>query len=113
MTTVVNIRKDKSSVYIGRPPRGSGIPDPPLRGCFGNPFVMGSEADREKVVLRYEVYFLERIEADEAFRKAVLELRGKALGCFCKPKLCHGDVIANWLNHQEKLEGASRGHSSS
>ena len=73
---------------------------------------MGSEKDREKVVRRYEVYFLERIEKDEAFREAVLELRGKSLGCFCKPKLCHGDVIANWLNYQEKLEGAARGLSS-
>lgn len=107
-TTVVNIRSQEADVYIGRPPRGHGIPDPPERGCFGNPFVMRTEADREKVVRHFELYFRKRIETDEAFREAVLELRGKSLGCFCKPKLCHGDVIANWLNHhQDKPEGTS------
>jgi hypothetical protein len=28
----------------------------------------------------------------------VHELAGKRLGCFCKPALCHGDVLADYLN---------------
>lgn len=100
-TRVVNIRKERADVYIGRPPRGHGIPDPPARGCFGNPFAMETEADREESVRRYALYFLQRVETDEAFREAVLALRGKALGCFCKPKRCHGDIIAEWLDRYE------------
>ncbi|MGD9564460.1 MAG: DUF4326 domain-containing protein [Pyrinomonadaceae bacterium] len=26
------------------------------------------------------------------------ELRGKVLGCWCSPKVCHGDVLARLLN---------------
>ena len=104
-TRVVNLRKERADVYIGRPPRGHGIPDPPARGCFGNPFPMENEADREQVLRRYALYFLERVETDEAFRKAVLALRGKSLGCFCKPKPCHGDIIAEWLDRHEIARG--------
>ena len=41
---------------------------------------------------------LDRIENDAEFRTAAEELRGKILGCHCKPKPCHGDVIAAWCN---------------
>lgn len=107
-TTVVNIRHQREDVYIGRPRKANGIPDPPARGCFGNPFVMKTEAERGEVVRRFELYFLNRIETDEAFREAVLRLRGKKLGCFCSPKPCHGDVIVKWLESHE--EGGSRAH---
>jgi Domain of unknown function (DUF4326) len=30
--------------------------------------------------------------------RARTELKGKVLGCCCKPKLCHGDVLAEWAN---------------
>ena len=26
------------------------------------------------------------------------ELKGKTLGCFCKPKSCHGDVLVELAN---------------
>jgi hypothetical protein len=28
-------------------------------------------------------------------------LRGKTLGCFCKPHPCHGDIIAAYLDSLE------------
>jgi hypothetical protein len=31
---------------------------------------------------------------------ALLELKGKRLGCLCKPKMCRGDVIAEWLDRE-------------
>jgi len=85
-TQVVNIRKEKADVYIGR---GS---------SFGNPFVIGKDSDREQVIGKYQVYFYSRLSSDEAFKQQVLALRGKTLGCFCKPKACHGDVIVEYLN---------------
>ncbi len=31
-------------------------------------------------------------------KEDVLALKGKTLGCHCKPAACHGDVIAEYLN---------------
>ena len=32
------------------------------------------------------------------------ELRGKVLGCFCKPHPCHGDVLVELLGQREEIE---------
>lgn len=92
-TTVVNIRRESCDQYIGRAGHGED-------GYFGNPFRLDSEDDRRECVLRYARWFRLRVERDAAFRRRVLALRGKRLGCFCKPRLCHGDVIARWVDAQ-------------
>lgn len=33
--------------------------------------------------------------------KRVHELAGKKLGCFCSPDICHGDVLADFLNRYD------------
>ena len=93
-TLVVNIYKEPFDVYIGRAGRGHD-------GYFGNPFRLNSEAERRDVIEKYRTYFLERIERDPEFKERILALRGKRLGCFCKPKACHGDVIAEWLDKRQ------------
>jgi len=93
-TIVVNIYKERFDVYIGRGGRGED-------GYFGNPFRMENGTTREDAIQKFQKYFSERIEKDSEFRRRVLELKGKKLGCFCKPKACHGDVIAEWLNKME------------
>lgn len=95
-TTVVNFRKEKCDVKICRKPDNS-IPDPPELGCFGNPY-SEKKYGRERCIALFEEYFLKRVEEDKAFREAVLSLKGKRLGCFCKPLACHGDVIKQWLD---------------
>jgi len=30
------------------------------------------------------------------------ELKGKTLGCWCKPKTCHGDVLVELVNNLDK-----------
>lgn len=57
---------------------------------------------REDAVERFQAYFADRIEKDSEFKRRVLALKGKRLGCFCKPNACHGDVIADWLNKMEQ-----------
>ena len=76
-TKVVHCRK-KHDVYIGRPSK------------WGNPFFIGKDGSRQEVIDKYEKYILSRPDllAD------LHELRGKTLGCWCKPKLCHGDILA-------------------
>ena len=64
---------------------------------FGNPFLIGRDGDREQVLAKYKEYFYRRL-TDPVFRSKVLELKGKVLGCWCKPLACHGDIIAEYLN---------------
>lgn len=88
-TTVVNLRSEPFDVYIGRAGKGQD-------GYFGNPYDVrkyGADA-----LPKFIGYFLGRVEADAEFRRRVVALHGKRLGCFCKPRDCHGDVIAEWVN---------------
>lgn len=88
-TTLLNIkgnRKNEDYTFIGRP------------SVFGNPFTIGKDGSREEVVSKYREYFLKRVSSDPEFKRAVEFLRGKTLGCFCFPELCHGDVIIEWLD---------------
>ena len=96
-TVVVNIHKEPFDVYIGRAGRGQD-------GYFGNRFRIGPGMTREDSVERFERYFVNRVEKDSEFKRRILALKGKRLGCFCKPSACHGDVIANWLNKMEQKE---------
>lgn len=91
MTTVVNIYRDECDVYIGRTKNGKS-------GYFGNPFYMKFESDRISVVEKYKVYFYARLDGDKEFASKILELKDKKLGCYCKPKACHGDVIKEYLD---------------
>lgn len=84
---VVHCKKDKYDVYIGRP------------GPWGNPFEIGKDGDREEVVQKYAEWLLAQPELVE---KAKQELKGKVLGCWCAPKLCHGNILAEIAN--EKAE---------
>ena len=86
MTKVVNKYRDKYDVYIGRP------------SIFGNPFSV-KEYGREGCIARYKEYFYKRIKEDVKFKEAVLKLKDKTLGCFCKPLACHGDVIKEYLDN--------------
>jgi hypothetical protein len=87
MTTIaVNKRIESYDVYIGR-----GSP-------FGNPFVIGQHGNRADVIAAYHAYFYNRLISEPGFDATVRALRGKRLGCFCKPAACHGDIIAEYIN---------------
>jgi hypothetical protein len=87
--SVVNKRKHKptpNDVYIGRPSK------------WGNPFshLPGTLAEyrvntRDEAI---DAYF-EWIKAQPHLLAALPELAGKTLVCWCKPALCHGDVLAD------------------
>ncbi len=95
-TTVVNIRRQEYDVYIGRA-QGNGHD-----GYFGNSFTVIRDGGREKAIAAYREYFLNRLKVDSEFAKRVQELKGKRLGCFCKPENCHGYVIAEYLDQPPK-----------
>ena len=43
------------------------------------------------------------VDENPEFRKSVMLLKGKRLGCYCKPKECHGDVIKEWIKSQTEI----------
>lgn len=74
---------------------------------FGNPFRLkedGGEYTREESVAKYREWFKNKIQDDPDFRESVEELRGETLGCWCKPKACHGDVILEYLRGRMDIE---------
>ena len=77
-TKVVHCRKAKHDVYIGRPSK------------WGNPFKLKKGDCREDVIARYREWLLMQSELIADLE----ELKGKVLGCWCKPLSCHGDVLA-------------------
>lgn len=81
MCTVVNKYKEDFDIYIGRGSK------------WGNPFPISGENSREKVIDEYRFYLWSQIKSGEVTTDDLLSLNGKRLGCFCKPKPCHGDVI--------------------
>lgn len=91
ITAVVNIKNSNYDVYIGRAGNGED-------GYFGNPIRLSAVESRGSTLERYRQYFYERLKNDREFREKILDLKGKTLGCFCKPHACHGDIIANYLN---------------
>lgn len=91
-TTVVNIRTSAEyDEYIGRAGHGED-------GYFGNPFKLQRHEPRGITIEKFTAYFYKRLESDPVFKERILALRGKVLGCFCKPNACHGDVIAKYVN---------------
>lgn len=90
MTKVVNLRKEKYDVYIGRPSK------------FGNPYIIGKDGAREDVLRKYGIYFYNKLNSDDNFAREVIDLKDKTLGCFCRPQRCHGDIIVEFLNSLEE-----------
>ena len=92
-TRVVNRRRERFDVYIGRP------------SPWGNPFshregtlACFRVATREDAVAKFREWFLAQ---PELVARARRELKGKVLGCWCKPAACHGDVIAQIVDADE------------
>jgi hypothetical protein len=86
-TVCVNCNTDGYDVYIGRPSK------------WGNPFSHKKDAKlakfivntREDAILSYKEWI---INGDgKHLLNDLYELKNKRLGCHCKPKSCHGDVL--------------------
>ncbi|MCK9417469.1 DUF4326 domain-containing protein [Candidatus Dojkabacteria bacterium] len=87
-TKIVHFKKEPFDIYIGRPSK------------WGNPF---THIPDRKTLAKYVVKTRE--ESIEAYRDYILngdgkhllndlhELKDKTLGCWCKPKSCHGDIL--------------------
>lgn len=89
---VVHHRKSSYDVYIGRPSK------------WGNPFSEQENtlakfkvSSRKEAIEKYEEWVRSQPELMESIKR---ELKGKVLGCFCFPKMCHGYILA-WIANEE------------
>lgn len=76
-------------MYIGRP------------SPWGNPFshkegtlAKYKVATREEAVAKYKEWLLN----NPVLLAQLPQLRGKILGCWCKPLSCHGDVLVELID---------------
>lgn len=83
MTCVVNIRKSKYDILITR------------ESQWGNPYRIGKDGTREEVIKKYKSWIL----TQPILLARSQELKGKVLGCVCKPLECHGDILVEVINH--------------
>ncbi|MEO8602489.1 MAG: DUF4326 domain-containing protein [bacterium] len=91
MPDVVNIRTATCDVYIGRAVPRRGLP----RSPYANPFEIAPNRTRDEAIALYRAWLGER---PALIAQARVELAGKVLGCWCKPKACHGDVLVELIN---------------
>lgn len=87
-TRVVHVGRDPYDVPIHRP------------SIWGNPFRLGAGETRGDTIARYETW----IRSQPLLLKQIPLLAGKALGCFCFPNKCHGDVLVKLVGEWERGE---------
>ncbi|MDJ0276274.1 DUF4326 domain-containing protein [Sphingomonas sp. 2R-10] len=75
------------AVYIGRGSK------------WGNPFVIGRDGNRAEVIAKYGRW----LRTQHQLLRALDELRGRDLVCFCAPLACHGDLL-RWLANATRAE---------
>lgn len=98
LTSVINITGGKQlgqdyDVYIGRYNPMRRLP----QSLFANPFVIGRDGNRDRVLLKYECYISTQLLENPELYQQLQALKGKRLGCWCKPKPCHGDILIKLL----------------
>jgi hypothetical protein len=62
---------------------------------WGNKYVIGRDGDRATVI---DKHHFDVRRNTPLIAKIKRELRGKVLGCWCKPLACHGDVLLEIAN---------------
>lgn len=104
--TVVNSDHADFTQYIGRPNASlrrkynrpkHGFME--LDNPWENPIRITADVGRAQAVAEYEPYIRSKIAEDpETYN--LTTLAGHAVGCFCKPMACHGDVLIQLLADQ-------------
>lgn len=86
--TVVNIKNSSFDIYIGRSTK------------YGNPFPV-SKYGLEKSLRYYRAHLECLIAQGSITKEELLALRGKVLGCHCKPNKCHGDILEEFIYSEQ------------
>jgi hypothetical protein len=99
-TKVVNVKTDQYDVYIGRFHKYGGP-------SLWSPLLISAYKYRKGMLKKYYDYVKHGIlqgktcggvkYSAEEYMNELLKLDGKILGCHCKPKACHGDVLVRLI----------------
>ena len=108
LKTVVDVEQWKSNEkneYIGRKT------DSFEKSKWANPFLISRTNSREQAVSQFQQYIL----ANSKLLQDLHELKGKNLGCWCFPKLCHGNILLKLLKEitsgeQQRLVSVMSNH---
>lgn len=83
-------RMPACAVYIGRGSK------------WGNPFRISRDGDRAAVIAKYERWLADQ----HHLLRALDELGGRDLVCFCAPRACHGDLLLRLANATREVRVA-------
>ena len=97
--------EDEDNVYIGRggivfikKADGSKERYPKKDSPFANLFKVGKDGTREEVINKYEADIRDKLRKNPELVEELRGLKGKNLGCWCKPEPCHGDILAKIID---------------
>jgi ribonuclease HI len=92
---LVEWTKNKNHIYIGcnisRYVQGA------IASKWKNPYREKKNVETYESLQKYEEY----IKNNKKLYNCLDELDGKILGCWCKPKPCHGDILIKLLNEKK------------
>jgi hypothetical protein len=104
MCKVVNLRKEKYTVYCGRP--GKGITYAP----FGNHFIVGVHGERGECRQLFKEFLLsnnpDAINLLQLIKDTIK--KDDILGCFCGAGKCHADFIAAYVNSDFDIDSIKK-----
>lgn len=89
-TIVVNLRRHAKLIEVAE--RDGLFTRIDRRTEWGNPFELPADGDRETVIENYARHYLPH---KPSLLKKIPLLTGMALGCWCAPATCHGNVLAD------------------
>lgn len=90
-TLVVNVRTTPCEVLVGGKKSKWRLPDYLKRAALAE--------KKHDVMMGYKLYLERRFKDNPSFKEQLKkELKGKILGCFCKPGLCHADILVDFAN---------------
>lgn len=93
MCSVVHCKKSPYDIYIGRPSKWGNPFTHKQDGKTRARFIVGS---REEAIKAYRTWITQG--EGKYLLDDLHELEGKVLGCWCKPKSCHGDILCELVS---------------
>ena len=98
------IQDKDNNIYIGRSRVVfiDGIRYPFENSIWSNPYKITDTQSREQVLELYYEYIKKKIEKEPMLVDELIKLKGKKLGCWCKPEKCHGDILLDLIKQYDK-----------
>ena len=95
MDTVINLRREPRlrDIFEHAPVHDNTVLID-RRTRWGNPYRIGPDGSRARVIAQYRTDLWRRIRLRLVTMEELAELHGKRLACWCDPLPCHGHVLA-------------------